>query len=98
METNEELIKEARDYALALHSSVHVRHTGAELIDKLADALEAATTEWEYGVALAEGWIAKPRYPTAAAASDKAREWSMTAAVVGRRKAGPWLPAEGEAE
>ncbi|GAA1323238.1 hypothetical protein ACFSWE_15635 [Leucobacter albus] len=37
----EELIREARDYALALHSSVHVRHTGAELIEKICNALEA---------------------------------------------------------
>ena len=38
-----ELIAEAKDYALALHASTHVRHTGAELIDRLVAAYEEAT-------------------------------------------------------
>ena len=46
-EKTEDLIAELREYALALHVSVHVRHTGAELIERAADRLAALTTGQE---------------------------------------------------
>lgn len=104
--TNEELLKEARDYALALHSSVHVRHTGAELIDKLCDALEAGTSEpvWEYGVRHSQGINTCRSLGSAKEMAEGflGREHRMLpevrgrVAVLRRRAAGPWEPVGGD--
>lgn len=40
-EATKELIAELREYTVALRASVHVHHTGADLIDQAADALDA---------------------------------------------------------
>lgn len=107
METNEELIKEARAFA---SGSPLGKPVARELdkaigtIRRLADALEAATTEWEYGH---EGDTLIGVHANASleqAIEDAARltrYWEPHGKrfrAVRRRKAGPWLPAEGDVE
>lgn len=41
--SNKELIMELRDYATQLQSSLHIRHMGAVLIERAADALAAVS-------------------------------------------------------
>lgn len=105
METNQELIKEARSRAAlcAQDSREAMRDTG-DIVTRLADALEAATAvepEWEYGTAHREDPGAGALEWSRARAEERAREWneatrSVTGVVVRRRPAGPWLPVEGE--
>lgn len=101
--TNKELIAEARTVA-GRESTLTEGDIGdllACLVD-LADALETATTEWEYGH---EGDTLIGVHANASlerAIEDAAhltRYWEPHGKrfrAVRRRKAGPWLPAEGE--
>lgn len=107
METNEELIRAARAFA---SGSPLGKPVARELdkaigtIRRLADALEAATTVetgWEYGTAHREDPKVGAVEWSRARAEERVREWnettqSVTGLVVRRRKAGPWLPVEGE--
>ena len=75
----------------------------AELCRRAADALEAAgnAIEWEYGTGhVADPDIGAPE-PNRRAAEARAAAWNsttrtQTGVVLRRRKAGPWLPVEGE--
>lgn len=75
----------------------------ANLCRRAADALEAATTEWEYGHEgdTLIGVHANPsREHTVEEAAQLTRYWERHGKkrfrAVRRRKAGPWLPVEGE--
>lgn len=101
METNEELIQEARDMTLYARTAKHGAVSHADMIDKLADALEAATTEWEYGHegdTLIGVHANASRAHALEDAESLTRYWAphdKKFRAVRRRAAGPWLPVEG---
>ncbi|KAM9863120.1 hypothetical protein ACI1US_01005 [Leucobacter sp. BZR 635] len=98
METNEEIIIRARAFASA---SPLGKPMARELdkailtIRRLADALEAATTEpeWEYGRDC--GPYGVDEWDSEHAARVSVQSWRGSS-LVRRRPAGPWLPVEGE--
>lgn len=87
--SSKELIKEAREYATTVGSNWN-----AELLEELADRLEAATTDKEYGKkrAYVDGWERGDDLGNGYYVERR----DEGEADMSRRKAGPWVPVEGE--
>ncbi len=98
MNTNEELIARARELTVHRCFDAPEQECGqhgdeySRLMSDLADALESATTEWEYAVRnLSTGQIFEP---------SNSKWWRTTdnEESVRRRAAGPWLPVGSESD
>lgn len=92
MRTSRELIAEARRVERRVRSTLDT--TVADLVRDLADALEAATNEWEYGVVRSATGNCWP-----VADIHEARETAVDGyEAIRRRPCSPWqpLPVKGE--